>query len=309
MTTGTAMKNKTAFSGILLIDKPAGITSHDVVFKVRKLYGTREVGHTGTLDPMATGLLVVLVGRAVKASELIVSDSKRYVAGLTLGITTDTEDVTGEVLTRSDRIPTEAEVKAVAETFVGDLLQVPPMYSALKVGGKKLVDLAREGKVVEREARPITVHSLSALRENDTHYTLDVFCSKGTYIRTLCADIGSALSVGGAMHSLRRVASGAFSLDSAYTLEALGKMSEEERIAILRPVEEVFSELPVLKLPAFYEKLLKNGCEIYQSKIGTSYPEGKRLRLVDQGGFYALAEVRSYPDGLAIKAIKRFDVN
>ena len=279
------MKNKTAFSGILLIDKPAGITSHDVVFKVRKLYGTREVGHTGTLDPMATGLLVVLVGRAVKASELIVSDSKRYVAGLTLGITTDTEDVTGEVLTRSDRIPTEAEVKAVAETFVG------------------------EGKVVEREARPITVHSLSALRENDTHYTLDVFCSKGTYIRTLCADIGSALSVGGAMHSLRRVASGAFSLDSAYTLEALGKMSEEERIAILRPVEEVFSELPVLKLPAFYEKLLKNGCEIYQSKIGTSYPEGKRLRLVDQGGFYALAEVRSYPDGLAIKAIKRFDVN
>lgn len=309
MTTGTAMKNKTAFSGILLIDKPAGITSHDVVFKVRKLYGTREVGHTGTLDPMATGLLVVLVGRAVKASDLIVSDSKRYVAGLTLGITTDTEDVTGEVLTRSDRIPTEDEVKAVAKTFVGDILQVPPMYSALKVGGKKLVDLAREGKVIEREARPITVHSLSVLREDDTHYTLDVFCSKGTYIRTLCADIGSALSVGGAMHSLRRVASGAFSLDSAYTLEALEDMSEEERIAILRPVEEVFSELPIHKLPAFYEKLLKNGCEIYQSKIGTSYPEGTRLRLVDKGGFYALAEVRSYPDGLAIKAIKRFDVN
>ena len=305
----TAMKNKTPFSGILLIDKPAGITSHDVVFKVRKLYGTREVGHTGTLDPMATGLLVVLVGRAVKASDMIMAERKRYVAGLTLGMTTDTEDMTGTVLTHSDRIPSFDEVKAAAESFIGDILQVPPMYSALKVGGKKLVDLAREGKVIEREARPVTVHSLCVTREDDTRYTLDVSCSKGTYIRTLCADIGAKLSVGGVMHSLRRVASGSFTLDGAYTLEQLETMTAEERVSLLRPVEEVFSELSSLKLPAFYEKLFKNGCEIYLEKIGKHYAEGERLRLMDAFGFYALAEVRRYPDGLAVKSLKRFDIN
>ena len=302
------MKNKTPFSGILLIDKPCGITSHDVVFKVRKLYGTREVGHTGTLDPMATGLLVVLVGRAVKASDMIVSDSKRYTAGLLLGITTDTEDTSGSVLTRSDKIPTPDEVKAAAEGFIGESMQTPPMYSALKVGGKKLVDLAREGKVIEREARPITVHSLCVSREDDTHYTLEVFCSKGTYIRTLCADIGAKLGCGGAMHSLRRTESGSFSLADAVTLEALEAMSEEERISLLRPMEEVFSDALAFRLPQFYEKLLKNGCEIYLKKIGAAFAEGTRLRLVNDSGFYAVAEVRRYPDGLAIKAIKRFDV-
>ena len=302
-----AMKNKTAFSGILLIDKPEGITSHDVVFKVRRLYNTREVGHTGTLDPMATGLLVVLVGRAVKASDMIVSDAKRYRAGLTLGITTDTEDTTGTVLTTSDAIPTFDEVKAVAKSFVGDSLQTPPMYSALKVGGKKLVDLAREGKVIEREARPITVYDIAIVEEGERRYTLDVHCSKGTYIRTLCADIGAKLGTGGAMHALRRVASGGFSLDDAYTLEQLEAMSEEERILLLRPVESVFGDLEALRLPTFYEKLSKNGCEIYQKKVGTQYPVGTRLRLYDQNGFYAVAEVRDYEGGSAIKAIKRFD--
>lgn len=307
-TTKMAMKNNTPFSGILLVDKPQGITSHDVVFRVRKLFGTREVGHTGTLDPMATGLLVVLVGRAVKASDMIVSDAKRYEAGLTLGITTDTEDTTGTVLTTSDAIPSPDEVRTVAESFVGDILQVPPMYSALKVGGKKLVDLAREGKVIEREARPITVFSLTVEEETDRRYTLDVHCSKGTYIRTLCADIGATIGCGGAMHALRRVASGSFTLDGAYTLEALEAMTLEERISCLRPVEEVFSDCPMLRLPKFYENLSKNGCEIYQKKVGTHFAVGKRLRLYDDNGFYALAEVRDYPDGSAIKAIKRFDV-
>ena len=301
------MAAKTEFSGILLIDKPAGVTSHDVVFKVRKLYGTREVGHTGTLDPMATGLLVVLVGRAVKASDLIVSDAKCYEAGLTLGITTDTEDTTGTVLSESADIPDEATVKAVAKGFVGEIMQVPPMYSALKVGGKKLVDLAREGKVIEREARPITVHSLSVTRVDDRRYTLLAEVSKGTYIRTLCADIGAKLGCGGAMHSLRRRKSGGFTLDAAYTLEQLEAMTAEARLAILRPVEEVFSELSAVKLPKFYENLSKNGCEIYQKKVGTHFAVGTRLRLCDDNGFYALAEVRDYPDGTAIKAIKRFD--
>lgn len=307
MTTKT-MKAKTNFSGILLVNKPQGITSHDVVGKIRRLYNTREVGHTGTLDPMATGLLVVLVGRAVKASDMLVSDRKRYRAGLTLGIITDTEDTSGSILTESDAIPTEAAVLEAVASMQGDSLQTPPMYSALKVGGKKLVDLAREGIVIEREARPITVYAITALRESERCYTLDVACSKGTYIRTLCADIGARLGCGGAMHSLCRAASGAFSLDQAYTLEALEAMSVEERIALLRPVEEVFSELAALKLPEFYEKLLKNGCEIYQKKLGTSYAVGARLRLYGDSGFYAIAEVRDYPDGTAIKSIKRFDV-
>ena len=307
MTKKTAMKNKTAFSGILLVNKPQGFTSHDVVGKVRRLYNTREVGHTGTLDPMATGLLVVLVGRAVKASDMLVSDRKRYRAGLTLGITTDTEDTSGEILTKSDAIPEEATVLTAIASMAGDSLQIPPMYSALKVGGKKLVDLAREGKVIEREARPITVYAIAASRDDDRRYTLDVSCSKGTYIRTLCADIGEKLGCGGAMHSLCRLESGAFSLDEAYTLDQLEAMTPDERILLLRPVEEVFSELDMLRLPNFYENLLKNGCEIYLKKIGKQFSVGTRLRLYDENGFYAIGEVREYPDGLAVKSIKRFD--
>ena len=300
---------KTEFSGILLIHKPQGMTSHDVVNKVRRLYNTREVGHTGTLDPMATGLLVVLVGRAVKASDMIVSDSKVYRAGLTLGITTDTEDTTGEVLTRSDKIPSREEAMAVFASFVGKIQQVPPMYSALKVDGQKLVDLARRGKVVEREAREVEIFSLTATPcESEREYILEVACSKGTYIRTLCADIGKKLGCGGVMHSLERVKSGIFSLDDAHTIEEIDAMSEEERLALLHPVEGVFDGLPILKMPAFYEKLAKNGCEIYQKKIKTSYPVGTRLRLYDENGFYAIGEVRDYPDGSAVKCIKFFSL-
>ena len=298
---------KTDFSGILLIKKPQGKTSHDMVYKVRRLYNTREVGHTGTLDPMATGLLVVLVGRAVKACDMIVSDNKTYRAGLTLGITTDTEDITGEVLSRSDAIPSREEAMAVFSSFVGKIQQVPPMYSALKVDGQKLVDLARRGKVVERQAREVEIISLVATPcESEREYVLEVACSKGTYIRTLCADIGAKLGCGGAMHSLERVKSGIFSLDDAHTIEEIAEMSEEERLALLQPVEGVFDELPILKMPAFYQKLAKNGCEIYQKKIKTNYPTGTRLRLYDENGFYAIGEVRDYPDGSAVKCIKFF---
>lgn len=298
---------KTDFSGILLIKKPQGKTSHDMVYKVRRLYNTREVGHTGTLDPMATGLLVVLVGRAVKACDMIVSDSKTYRAGLRLGITTDTEDITGEVLTRSDAIPSREEAMAVFDSFVGKIQQIPPMYSALKVDGQKLVDLARRGKVVEREAREVEIFSLTATpTDADTDYVLEVACSKGTYIRTLCADIGAKIGCGGVMSSLERVKSGIFSLDDAHTIEEIDAMSEEERIALLKPVEGVFDDLPILKMPAFYQKLAKNGCEIYQKKIKTSYPTGTRLRLYDENGFYGIGEVRDYPDGSAVKCIKFF---
>ena len=185
-------------SGILILDKPQGITSHDAVYKIRRAYGTKRVGHTGTLDPLAEGVLVMLIGRAAKAAEYLSSDRKAYVATLRLGLTTDTEDITGEVLSRSESIPDAQTVYAALDRFRGDILQVPPMYSALKIGGQKLCDLARQGKVIEREPRPITVYSLEAKpTQSPADYILTVECSSGTYIRTLCADIGAALGCGG----------------------------------------------------------------------------------------------------------------
>lgn len=296
-------------SGVVLLNKPSGLTSHDCVNRMRRLFGTKKVGHTGTLDPMATGVLPILIGRAAKAAEYLSADSKVYLAGLRLGITTDTEDTTGTVLTSTDDIPPRDAVYRTCADFVGEIMQVPPMYSALKVGGKKLVDLAREGVTVEREARPITVHSLSVeAGETERDYILEVHCSKGTYIRTLCADIGAALGCGGAMSSLKRLASGNFDIGDCITIDELEAMTYDERIALLRPTESLFAELEAVKLPTFFEKLSRDGNEIYQKKIGTSYPEGTRLRLMGKNGFYAIAEVRAYPDGSAIKVVKLFEI-
>jgi len=296
-------------TGILLVDKPAGMTSHDVVGRVRRLFGTRQVGHTGTLDPDATGLLVVLVGRAVKAAEYLTGHVKQYRATLQLGIVTDTEDLSGTVMTRCETIPDAAAVRAVLPRFRGEIRQVPPMYSALKVNGHKLVDLARRGVVVERQARPVTVYELAAEPTDDrARYTLDVTCSAGTYIRTLCADIGAALGCGGAMAGLCRLAAGSFSLSRAVTLDALDGMTERERTALLLPVERLFDDLPAVALPPFYERLCRDGCEIYQGKIGTNYPAGTRVRLLGADGFFALGEAREFPDGTAIKAVKQFDI-
>ncbi len=293
--------------GVLLIHKPYGITSFDVVARVRRLYGTKKVGHTGTLDPIATGLLPVLVGRAVKASEFLTEKDKEYIAGLRLGLTTDTEDITGNILSEKGNVPDSETVLRTAKQFVGEIMQTPPMYSALKVGGEKLVDLARRGIVIERQARPITVHELDIEGEG-TDYTMRVFCSKGTYIRTLCADIGNALGCGGIMTSLIRTKTGGFSLSNAYSLEELEEMSVEHRSNILLPTETLFSHLPTVQLPEFFSKLSRNGCEIYQKKIGTDFPIGSTLRVCDKNGFYAIGEVREYPEGSAVKLLKRFDI-
>ena len=296
-------------SGVLIVNKHGGVTSHDIVFKIRRLFGTKKVGHTGTLDPMATGVLVVLVGRAAKAAEYLVSDKKRYTATLKLGITTDTEDTTGEILTKCEAIPSADEVIATAESFLGDYEQIPPMYSALKVGGKKLCDLARQGVTVEREARRITIHAIKCepTEESDV-FSLDVICSSGTYIRTLCADIGKKLGCGGAMASLDRTETGGFSIAQAKSIAELEAMSEAERYSLLIPTESLFVTLPEVKLPEFYEKLSRSGCEIYQKKIGTHHAPGERVRLSGKGGFFALGEVREYEGGTAIKSIKLFDI-
>ena len=296
--------------GVLVVNKHGGVTSHDIVGRIRRLYSTRAVGHTGTLDPLATGVLVVLIGRAAKAAEYLASDTKEYRATLKLGIVTDTEDITGEVLDKSEEIPSEEDVRRVCESFVGKSKQIPPMYSALKVGGKKLCDLAREGKVIEREPRDIEIFSLEckATDQND-EYILDVKCSSGTYIRTLCADMGARLGCGGVMATLERREAGGFNISGAYSIAELEAMSEAERLSLLLPTESVFSDAPKVVLPEFYEKLSRNGCEIYQKKIGTSFDRGTRVRMYSKNGvFFALGEVREYDGGSAIKAIKMFDI-
>lgn len=295
-------------NGVLIVNKHAGVTSHHIVNVVRRLYNTRRVGHAGTLDPMATGVLVVLIGRAAKASEYLSHDAKHYRAILRLGLTTDTEDTTGAVLTTSENIPSFEEMQAVLPRFRGKILQTPPMYSALKVDGQKLVDLARRGEVIEREAREIEIFSLTATpTDNKCEYILDVHCSGGTYIRTLCADIGAALGCGGAMASLERSEACGFDLSLSHTVEEIEAMTEEERMDLLIPTERLFADLPTVRFSAFFEKLSRSGCEIYLKKIGLSLPLGTRVAMCDQNGaFFALGEVGEFRDGVAVKAIKMF---
>ncbi len=294
--------------GVLIVDKPAGMTSHDVVGRMRRLFHTRQVGHTGTLDPLATGVLPVLIGRAVKASEYVMAEQKRYFAGIRFGFTTDTEDITGTVQTRTDRIPSRAEIEAILPQFTGKIAQIPPMYSALKIGGQKLVDLARQGISVERNARQIQIERITLCDSPDptNDFCLDVICSKGTYIRTLCADIGAALGCGAVMSALRRTASGQFTEAQAITPDALEEMDEAARKTRLQPVESLFADLPKVVLPPFFARLGHCGALLYQAKLRTAYPCGTRVRLADAEGFFALGEAVEDAQGAAIKPIKQF---
>ena len=299
---------KNAPSGILCINKPSGITSHDVVNRIRRLYGTKKVGHTGTLDPIASGVLTVLVGRAVKASEFLVSDGKEYIAGIRLGVTSDTLDSEGTLTSEYKGIlPGKEEIERVLPAFTGDISQIPPMYSAIKIGGKKLCDLARSGVEIEREERAVHISLLEYLgaggREGD--HIIRVICSKGTYIRTLCDDIGRTLGCGALMYSLQRVRSGSFTVDSSVKLERLEEMSMSERISLLSPVESAFSDLKTVSLPSFFAKLARCGNEIYLKKIGAGLLEGENVKLCDDHGFFALGRVENFPDGLAVRPIKQ----
>ena len=294
-------------NGLIIINKEEGLTSQAVVNRVKRILGACKAGHTGTLDPMATGVLPVLVERGVKASEFMLTSDKHYITTLLLGVTTDTEDVTGEILTECDNIPTECEVVAAAMSFVGEYMQTPPMYSALKVGGKKLCDLARDGITIDREARQVVIHSITAEKISDREYTLDVKCSKGTYIRTLCADIGARLGCGGTMKTLCRASASGFTLADSVTLGELEAMTESEREAKVLPVERIFLDLPEVKLPDFFARLAHSGLEIYQKKISTDFGIGERVRLCDKNGFFAVGEVREFDDGTAIKPIRQLD--
>ena len=300
------MEKVKELSGLVIVNKEEGITSQGVVNRVKRIFGVSKAGHTGTLDPMATGVLPVLIGRGVKASEFMLTSGKHYGATLLLGVTTDTEDVTGTVLTECEVTCTEEEVLSAVSGFVGEIMQTPPMYSALKVGGKKLCDLARRGEVVEREARPVTVYSIDVRRINTREYYLDVKCSKGTYIRTLCADIGAALGVGGCMKTLQRLSASGYKIDEARTLTELEEMSDEEKISFVRPVEDVFKKYELVILPDFFARLARSGLEIYLHKIKRSFKVGDVVRIADSGGFFAVGEVREFEGGLAIKPIRQF---
>ncbi len=294
--------------GVLIINKHEGPTSHDIVNMVRKLYHTKKVGHTGTLDPMATGVLVVLVGRAAKASEYLVSNEKKYEAILRLGIRTDTEDITGNVITEHNGdLPAENEVLSAVDSFVGKVAQIPPMYSALKVGGKKLVDLARLGEEIERKPRIIEIYSIECEKIDERDYKIRIHCSSGTYIRALCRDIGEKLGCGGTMKALCRTETGGFPISESFTVDELNAMDEDALISRLIPTESLFRTLDAVKLPSFYEKLCRSGCEIYQKKIKTNLKNGVKVRLCTENGkFFALGQVSEYENGSAIKAIKTF---
>lgn len=246
-------------SGILIVDKPAGWTSMDVCAKLRGVFHEKRVGHGGTLDPMATGVLPVFIGRATRAVEFAEKSDKEYIAGLKLGVITNTQDTSGEVLEERPVQVSREQLEAALEKFRGDILQVPPMYSAIKINGKKLYELARKGREVERPARAVTIKALEILdKQGDGLYTIRVRCTKGTYIRTLCHDIGQTLGCGGCMASLRRTMAAGFTLKDAVSLEQI--QTEADPASLLLPVDCLFAGRPVLVLKsAEAEKKIRNG--------------------------------------------------
>lgn len=273
-------------NGIVIVDKPQGWTSQDVTARLRRVFDTRRIGHGGTLDPMATGVLPVFVGRATRGVGFFEHAEKTYETVLRLGITTDTEDITGVVLTENTVSVTEEDVEKALEGFRGEILQVPPMYSALKVGGQKLYDLARKGKEVERQPRPVTIHELTLLSMDGSDVCLRVRCSKGTYIRTLCKDIGEALGCGGTMAALRRTQAGEYTTQEAVPLETL--LQEENPGKYLRAVDSMFQIFPVVKLTANQEKRCRNG-----NAFSIHLPEGTYRAYSATGEFLMLAKVEN----------------
>ena len=251
------------YHGIINVYKEAGYTSHDVVARLRGICRQKKIGHTGTLDPDAVGVLPVCLGNGTRLCDMLTDRTKEYVALLRLGITTDTQDISGTVLEEKPVTLVPDKVRETIASFIGDSMQIPPMYSALKVNGKKLYELAREGKEVERKARPITIYQLEILKEAHPEYTIKVECSKGTYIRTLCHDIGQALGCGGVMAGLQRTRVGEFEIGQAYTLEELQKLSDQGQLSqAVIPVEKMFENFPALMVKEESMKALKNGNQL-----------------------------------------------
>ena len=282
-------------NGIVIVDKPQGWTSQDVTARLRRVFNTRRIGHGGTLDPMATGVLPVFVDRATRGVEFFEHAGKTYETVLRLGLTTDTEDITGTVLTQASVSVTREQVEEALRHFRGEIMQIPPMYSALKINGQKLCDLARKGREVERQPRPITIHELTLLAMEEDEIRLRVRCSKGTYIRTLCKDIGEVLGCGGCMAALRRVSAGEYTIEEAVPLQEL--LESEDPGKYLRPVDTMFRNHPQVTLTPNQEKRCRNGVA-----FTVNLQEGTYRAYSREGEFLMLAKVE---DG-TMSAIKSF---
>lgn len=280
-------------SGLLLLDKPQGWTSQDCVAKLRGVLHQRRIGHAGTLDPLATGLLVVLVGRATRAAAWAEAEEKEYVAAFRPGVVTDTQDITGNLLARSDVLPHEEQVRAALQGFLGPIEQIPPMYSAIKVKGQKLYEIARRGGTVERQPRTVVIHSIEYLGMDGDDHLLRIRCSKGTYIRTLCHDLGQALGCGGCMAALRRTASGAFRVEDAVPMERVTAADAER----LLPLDTLFADRKSLTLTAPQTERIRCG-----GTFSADQPEGEYRFYGPEGEFLALGKV----DGGIAAAIKSF---
>ena len=286
-------------NGILVIDKPAGWTSQDVAAKLRGVFHERRVGHGGTLDPMATGVLPIFIGRATRAAEFAESAEKEYIAGLRLGLVTNTQDTTGEALEARPVSVTREEVQTALQRFLGQISQIPPMYSAIKINGQKLYELARKGKEVARKPRSITIHELELLEGGGADYVLRVRCSKGTYVRTLCHDLGAALGCGGCMSSLRRTRAGSFTLEQALTMQqVLEFAAEHDPQQLLMPADALFAESLPLIVTMGQAAKLKNGAQIkdWQFAPGTYrvYAEDGEFLLLGRVENGVLTTIKSF---------------
>lgn len=287
------MNEINTINGVICINKPQDFTSFDVVAIMRRAAGTRKIGHGGTLDPMATGVLPIYIGRAAKTADLNPVSDKKYRATFRLGVTTDTEDVWGKVLTEDEKPVTLAEITDAVKAMLGDIMQMPPMYSAVKINGKRLYDLARQGIEVERAARPVTVYSIELSdydRQNRTG-TLDIHCSKGTYIRTIISDIGKKLGTGAIMTSLCRTMAAGFTLSDCHDIEKLRNMPPEDTAKLVLPTERVFSCYDEVSLDDAQKKLFMNGMILDCGRMGISYPADTRLRLKHGDTFIGVAKV------------------
>ena len=288
--------------GVLLIDKPQGFTSFDVIAKLRGMTRIKRIGHAGTLDPMATGVLPCLIGTAARLCDVMPDETKTYRAGVRFGITTDTQDVTGEVLSQSDLPVTRASLEAALSSLRGEILQTPPMYSAVRVGGKRLYDLARAGKEIERTPRRITVHALEVLSfdEEKREAVCEVTCSKGTYVRTLFHDAGQALGCGAALFSLCRTASGCWRLEDCITMEEAQRLTDEGALLDrLRPSSEAFSALPRMEVGEWQAKMLRNGVALSLGKLGMPAPG--RYSVWRESDFLGLGVVEENAAGMRLK--------
>ena len=290
-------------NGILVIDKPAGWTSQDVAAKLRGVFHERRVGHGGTLDPMATGVLPIFIGRATRAAEFAESAEKEYIAGLRLGLVTNTQDTTGEALEEHPVSVTREEVQAALQRFLGPIEQIPPMYSAIKINGQKLYELARKGKEVARKPRSITIHELELLEGGGAEYLLRVRCSKGTYVRTLCHDLGAALGCGGCMSSLRRTRAGSFTLEQALTMQqVLEFAAEHDPQQLLMPADALFAESLPLIVTMGQAAKLKNGAQIKDWQ----FAPGTYRVYAEDGEFLLLGRVEN---GILTTIKSFFEVN